>query len=387
MTAWLVKRFIHNPHDTANQKVRGAYGTLGSLTGVAINVLLAALKFVLGTLTGSLAVTADAVNNLSDAGGSLVSFISVRVAQKPFDNEHPFGHGRMEYIGALAVGAIIVLMGVQLLKDGVAAILSPEPLTLSALTIVLLLASILCKLWLFFFYRKLGRAIDSATLLAASKDSVSDVIATSAVLASIVLQAAFGWQIDGYMGVVVALFVLRAGVSVCKDTVDRLLGGKPDPAKIKEIRERLMSYPGILGVHDLVLHDYGPGRCVASVHAEVSAKSDIVEAHEQVDQAEREVSRAMGIVLCIHMDPIVTDDEQTNEAKAKVLEFLKGIDERLTLHDFRIVPGQLKINLVFDCLVPADCKERAELPMLLRAYAQTLDPRYDVIVQLDTDFT
>lgn len=387
MTAWLIRLFIKDPRNTADQKVRGAYGTMGSLTGMVVNVLLSALKFVLGTLTGSLAVTADAVNNLSDAGGSLVSLISTRVAQKPLDSEHPFGHGRMEYIGALAVGALIVVMGVQLLRDGIAAILQPEALSLSLLSMALLLASMLAKLWLYFFYRKLGRAINSATLLAASKDSVSDVIATGAVLLSLVLQLAFGWQIDGYMGVVVALFVLRTGVMVCKDTVDRLLGGKPDPARIRAIRERLLSYPGILGVHDLVMHDYGPGRCIASVHAEVSAKADIVEAHELVDKAERETAQALNLVLCIHMDPIVTDDAQTNEAKEKVSEFLRGIDARLTLHDFRIVPGQEKINLVFDCLVPSDCKERAELPMLLRAFAQTLDPRYDVVVQLDTDFT
>ncbi len=387
MTAWLIRLFIKNPQDTENQKVRGAYGTLGSLTGIVINVLLAALKFVMGQLTGSQAVIADAANNLSDAGSSVVSLISVRVAQKPVDSEHPFGHGRMEYIGALAVGAIIVLMGLQLLKDGVSAILHPEPLSLSVLAVVLLAVSILCKLWLFFYYRKLGRAINSATLQAASKDSVSDVIATSAVLLSIILQYAFGWQIDGYMGVLVALFVLRAGIFVCKDTVGELLGGRPDPAKLKELRDRLTSYPGILGVHDLVLHDYGPGRCIASVHAEVSAKSDIVEAHELVDKAERETAAAMNMALCIHMDPIVTDDEQTNEAKEKVLEFLHGLDPRLTLHDFRIVPGQEKVNLVFDCLVPADCKERSELPLLLRAFVQTLDPRYDVVVQLDTDFT
>ncbi|MDD3410491.1 MAG: cation diffusion facilitator family transporter, partial [Eubacteriales bacterium] len=318
MTAWLIQHFVRNYQNTSDHKVRAAYGTLGSCAGILVNVLLAVGKFLAGTLSGSLAITADAVNNLSDAAGSIMSLISTRMADKPMDKEHPFGHGRMEYIGALAVGALIVLAGLQLLRDGIDAIVNPEALSVNALVLTLLAGSILAKLWLFFYYRKIARTIDSATLAAASKDSLSDVLATGTVLLSLVLHLAFDWQIDGWMGVVVALFVLKTGVDVCRDTIDRLLGEKPDPELVKRLRGMLLSYDGILGVHDLVVHDYGPGRRIASVHAEVSAKGDIVAVHELVDKAEREISSELGMALCIHMDPIVTDDPAINGVHEKM---------------------------------------------------------------------
>ena len=387
MTAWLIRTFIKDYQDTTNRKVRASYGMLGSCTGIVVNVLLSLSKFLLGVLSGSLAVTADAVNNLSDAAGSIMSLITVKIADKPVDKEHPFGHGRMEYIGALAVGALIVIAGVQLLREGIDGILNPVELTASPLVFVLLAVSVLVKLWLFFYYRKIAQTIDSTTLAAASKDSLSDVIATSTVVLSIVLHVAFGWRIDGYMGVVVALFVLKTGVDVCRDTIDRLLGEKPDPELTRQLREDLLSYEGILGLHDLVVHDYGPGRRIASVHAEVSATGDIVAVHELVDKAEREVSEALHITLCIHMDPVVTNDQDTNDAHRKMSEFLHNIDPRLTLHDFRRVPGKEQINLIFDCLLPGDYKDRDGLLRSIRAYAKQIDPRYNVIVQFDTDFS
>ena len=285
------------------------------------------------------------------------------------------------------MGALIVVMGVGLLRDGVTSIFNPEPLTLSWIVIAILLLSVLAKLWLFFFYRRLGRKINSSTLLAASKDSISDVLATSAVLLSLVLNLAFGWKIDGYIGVLVALVVLKAGIDVCRDTVDSLLGGKPDPEKIQQIRELLMGYEGILGLHDLVLHDYGPGRCIASVHAEVSANSDIVAIHEVIDNAEREIGQKMHMAICIHMDPIVTNDENVNRVHRKMAEYLHNADPCLSLHDFRMVPGQDHINLIFDCVLPAGYKGREELLQGLSAYALSLDPRYRLVVQFDTDFT
>lgn len=387
MTAWLIRKFISNAESAQEPEVRAAYGTLGPCTGVVINLLLAAAKFFMGLISGSLAIMADAANNLSDAAGSIVTLISVRVAKKPVDHEHPFGHGRMEYIGSLAVGALIVVMGVGLLRDGVTSIFNPEPLTLSWIVIAILLLSVLAKLWLFFFYRRLGRKINNSTLLAASKDSISDVLATSAVLLSLVLNLAFGWKIDGYIGVLVALVVLKAGIDVCRDTVDSLLGGKPDPEKIQQIRELLMGYEGILGLHDLVLHDYGPGRCIASVHAEVSANSDIVAIHEVIDNAEREIGQKMHMAICIHMDPIVTNDENVNRVHRKMAEYLHNADPCLSLHDFRMVPGQDHINLIFDCVLPAGYKGREELLQGLSAYALSLDPRYRLVVQFDTDFT
>ncbi len=386
MTAWLIRRFVKDYPNTGDAKVRAAYGTLGSVTGVAVNLLLSAAKFLMGLLSGSLAITADAINNLSDAAGSVMSLATVRLAEKPVDKEHPFGHGRMEYIGALAVGVLIVIAGVQLLREGVAAIFAPGELTVSVWVFAVMICSILAKLWLFGYYRRIARAIDSSTLLAAAKDSLSDVAATGAVLLSVALQWAFGWRIDGYISVLVALFVLKTGAEVCKDTVDRLLGEKPSPELVREIKERLLSYEGVLGVHDLVVHDYGPGRRIASVHAEVSAKGDIVAVHELIDKAERELERAMNMTICIHMDPIVTDDPEINAVHGKMATFLRGLDERLTLHDFRMVPGQEQINLIFDCVLPVGYKDRDGLKRAIAAYAKQLDPRYAVVVQFDEDY-
>ena len=366
--------------------MRGAYGLLGSSVGIGINLLLAIVKFLLGFFSGSLAITADAVNNLSDAFGSILSLFSVRLAQKPVDREHPFGHGRMEYIGSLAMGALIVFLGLRLLQSGIQGIITPAALSFSLMTALLLVLSVLVKLWLFFFYRKLGRMIDSAPLLAASKDSLSDVAATSAVLLSLGVQAGLGWLADGYIGVLVALFVLKAGIDVCKDTINLLLGQKPDGEKIRQIREAVLSYEGIVGVHDLILHDYGAGRCLATVHAEVSAKGDIVAVHEIIDRAEQEIGEELNLVLSIHMDPIVTDDENTNAVRSKLENTLQEIDPRLSMHDFRMVPGEKKINLIFDCVLPCGYTGQEELQQSLTTYVKSLDSRYELIVRFDIDY-
>ncbi|MBQ2700233.1 MAG: cation transporter [Clostridia bacterium] len=383
MTQWLIKRFVPTPHNTSSQPVRTAYGTLGSVVGIVVNLLLAALKFIVGLLAGSVAVMADAVNNLSDAGGSIMSLVTVRLAQKPIDADHPFGHGRMEYLGALGVGLLILLMGVEMVKEGVSSILNPQPVTFTVLSFALLAASVLCKGWLAAFYKRVGGAIDSETLKAAGKDSLSDVIATSAVILSMVIGHFTHWPVDGWMGLLVSLVVLKAGFEVCKDTVDRLLGGKPDPELSRKLMERVMSYPQVLGVHDLVIHDYGPGRCVASLHAEVSAESDIVEIHEVIDQMEREIGEEMSLPLCIHMDPIVTNDPQTNEAFRRLAEFLTQIDQRLSLHDLRRVPGENQINLVFDVMLPAGYRDAQGLKEKIQAFAKEMDPRYECVIRFD----
>lgn len=387
MTDWLIRRFVPHAENRQDPAVRTAYGTLGATVGILVNALLAAAKFLMGILSGSLAVTADAVNNLSDAGGSVVALVTTRMAQKPVDQDHPFGHGRMEYLGSLAVGVIIVLMAVGLLRDGITAILEPQRLDVTVVVGVVLILSVLLKGWLYLFYRKVGRLTDNGTLLAASKDSLSDCIATSAVVISMVLQEIFGWLIDGWIGVIVALIVLKAGYEVCRDTVDSLLGGKPDPEKIRRIKELMLSYDGILGVHDLVLHDYGPGRCIASAHAEVGVDGNILEIHEMIDAAERHIAREMNMPICIHMDPIVTGDAETNELKAKLEDFLTRTDPSLSLHDFRIVPGQETTNVIFDCVVPAGYRGKEQLHQTLSAYLATLDRRYRLVVVFDTDYT
>lgn len=387
MTDWLIRRFVPHAENRQDPAVRTAYGTLGATVGILVNALLAAAKFLMGILSGSLAVTADAVNNLSDAGGSVVALVTTRMAQKPVDQDHPFGHGRMEYLGSLAVGVIIVLMAVGLLRDGITAILEPQRLDVTVVVGVVLILSVLLKGWLYLFYRKVGRLTDNSTLLAASKDSLSDCIATSAVVISMVLQEIFGWLIDGWIGVIVALIVLKAGYEVCRDTVDSLLGGKPDPEKIRRIKELMLSYDGILGVHDLVLHDYGPGRCIASAHAEVGVDGNILEIHEMIDAAERHIAREMNMPICIHMDPIVTGDAETNELKAKLEDFLTRTDPSLSLHDFRIVPGQETTNVIFDCVLPAGYRGKEQLHQTLSAYLATLDRRYRLVVVFDTDYT
>ena len=386
MTAWLLRRFINNHQDVHSQAVRGAYASLGATVGIIINISLSLAKFLIGLFAGSVAVTADAANNLSDAGGSIVSLVSARVAQKPGDKDHPFGHGRMEYIGALGVGVIILLMGFELFKEGISNIIAPSATDFSLVSWILLSAGILVKIWLYFFYARLGRAIDSEPLKAASKDSISDVLASSGVLLGMALDRLFGLHLDGWMGVLVALFVLRTGYQVCKGTVDRLLGAQPNREMNDTLMEKLLSYEGILGVHDLVIHDYGPGRSIASIHAEVSAKSDIVTIHEVIDRAERDISAEMSIPLLIHMDPIVTDDAVSLETKAGLETFLMSQDERLKLHDFRRVQHADRVTLLFDVMIPPEIKDTTPLKQKIEDYARGLDGRNECVIDFDPDY-
>ena len=386
MIQWLIRRFIREPENTSDQRVRGQYGTLGSVVGISVNVLLSVVKFLVGTFTGSVAVTADAANNLSDAGGSIISLISIRLAQKPVDREHPFGHGRMEYLGALGVGVLILLMGVELLLSGVDSILHPVRPAFGWVPLILMIFSILMKVWLYFFYNHVGKKIDAATLLAAAKDSLSDVLATSAVALSMVIGVFTSFPVDGVMGVIVAALVLKAGFDVCKDTIDSLMGGKPDKELGRRIIDMLMKYDKILGTHDLILHDYGPGRCVASVHAEVPADGDILELHEMIDQAEREISTELNIPICIHMDPIVSGDPETDRVAAQLNDYLKGRGEGLMLHDLRRVPGAQQINLVFDVVVPAGYKDVKALEKDICEEARRINPCHNCVIHFDVDY-
>ena len=386
MIKWIIRRFIREPENTSDQRVRGQYGTLGSVVGISVNVLLSVVKFLVGTFTGSVAVTADAANNLSDAGGSIISLISIRLAQKPVDRDHPFGHGRMEYLGALGVGVLILLMGVELLLSGVDSILHPIRPAFGWVPLILMIFSILMKVWLYFFYTHVGKKIDASALLAAAKDSLSDVLATSAVALSMVIGVFTAFPVDGVMGVIVAALVLKAGFDVCKDTVDSLMGGKPDKEMGRRIIDMLMKYDKILGTHDLILHDYGPGRCVASVHAEVPADGNLLELHEMIDQAEREISTELNIPICIHMDPIVSGDPETDRVAAQLNDYLKGRGEGLMLHDLRRVPGAKQINLVFDVVVPAGYKDVKALEQDICAEAKRIAPCHNCVIHFDVDY-
>jgi len=382
----LVMKLLKPGESPTDQPVRKRLGTIGSAVGVGVNALLAAGKLMIGTLTGSVAVTADAINNLSDAAGSVVSLVSMRLAQKPVDKEHPFGHGRMEYLGALAVGVMILFMGVETFSSGVESIFHPKEIAFGWVPFWLLVASVVMKGGLFLFYRAVGTLIDFPSLLAAAKDSLSDMLATSAVVLSMIAAHGFGIPIDGWMGVAVSLLVLKAGFEVVKETVDSLMGGRKNPELGKEIISRLMKYEHILGTHDLLIHDYGPGRCVASIHAEVPADGDILVLHEIIDRAEHEIGEELGIPLCIHMDPIVTGDEKTDEAHRRLNEFLREKDGGFMLHDLRMVPGENRTNLVFDVVIPAGFADTKQLAAEISAAAKEIDSRYECVIHFDIDY-
>ena len=344
------------------------------------------LSIPIGTLTGSLAVTADAVNNLSDAAGSIVSLISVRVAQKPIDREHPFGHGRIEYLGALGVGALILVMGLELLKSGVSGIITPQAMHFAWVPFLILLFSIAVKGALFFFYRDAGRLIDADSLKAASRDSLSDVLATSAVALSMVIGQFTTFPVDGVMSIIVALLVLKTGFDVVRDQMDTLMGAKTNPELGRQIIAMLNQYNEILGTHDLMIHDYGPGRCVASIHAEVPADANLVAIHEVIDRAESDISRELHIPICIHIDPIVVGDPIFDSITAHFNHILSQQYPGTHIHDLRMVPGENVVNLVFDVAVPPECKDTAPLTEQLSRAAKALDPRYRCVIHYDLDF-
>lgn len=386
MTEKMARKLLRPGESPKDQAVRKRLGTLGSAVGVGVNALLTAVKLIVGSLTGSVAVMSDAVNNLSDAAGSVVSLVSMRMASKPIDRDHPFGHGRAEYIGALAVGVMILVMGVEMLRTGVRSILNPQPLSLTIATFVLLVLSIFIKGGLYLFYNGVGRLIDFSSLIAAAKDSLSDMLATTAVAISTVVAMIWDFPIDGIMGALVALLVFKAGFDVVREMLDNLLGGKPDPELGREIIRRMMSYEDILGTHDLLIHDYGPGRCFASIHAEVPADGDILKLHEIIDRAEHEIGEALNVPLCIHMDPIVTGDEKTDAAIAYLSAALGRMDGGFLLHDLRMVPGENRTNLVFDVAVPAGFTDTARITRRLSEAARELDERYVCVIHYDIDY-
>lgn len=382
----LVRKLLRKGESPTDQPVRKRLGTIGSAVGVGVNALLALGKLLLGTLTGSVALTADAINNLSDAAGSVVSLVSMRLAQKPVDKEHPFGHGRMEYLGALAVGVLILVMGVETLISGVRSIIAPTPVAFGWVPFWLLVVSILMKGGLFLFYRAVGQLIDFPSLIAAAKDSLSDMLATSAVVVSMIVSHGFEIPIDGWMGVAVSLLVLKAGFDVVRETVDSLMGGRKNPELGREIISRLMAYENILGTHDLLIHDYGPGRCVASIHAEVPADGDILVLHEIIDKAEHEIGEELNIPLCIHMDPVVTGDETTDAVNRTLSGYLRSLNGGFMLHDLRMVPGENRTNLVFDVVIPAGFTDTKELTEKISRAAKEIDPRYVCVIHYDIDY-
>ena len=360
MTKLLLRLFVKDADNTESPKVRAAIGTLSGLVGIVCNVLLFAFKLLVGTLTGSVSITADAMNNLSDASGSIVTFIGFRVADKPADEHHPYGHARAEYLSGLGVAALILVIGLELVKTSVEKIIHPAPVTFTTVAAVVLLASIAVKFWMNLFNRSLAKRIDSTALMATAADSRNDCITTGAVLIAAVVEKLTNIPVDGWIGLAVALFILYSGLNLAKDTISPLLGEGADPELREKIVDYIVAQPKVLGYHDLMVHDYGPGQRFASLHVEMDCREDPLECHERIDDMERECLRSHNVHLVIHYDPVVIDNPELTALKAKVLCLLQTRDPRLSLHDFRMVPGKKHMNLVFDVALPRDMKDRGE---------------------------
>ncbi len=356
MTNFLIRLFVKDNKNVQDPKVRGNYAMLSSITGIIANVLLFIGKLVIGILSASVAIIADAFNNIGDAGSSVVTMFGFRLAGKHADKEHPMGHGRFEYISAFIVDVLIIFVGVELLKSSVEKIITPEPADIQTVTLVFLGAAILVKAWLFFFYRKIAKTIDSSVIKAASFDSISDVVATTVVLISSLVSKYTDLDLDGYAGILVAAFIFYTGIKASKETIDLLLGGSPDKEILKNIKDFVKDYPDVIGIHDVMVHDYGPGRQIVSFHAEVSAKSDFSYVHDIIDNIERDLQKKYGYIVTIHLDPIVVDDQKVNEMYAFVKETVKEVDESFSVHDFRMTYGGNHINLIFDLSIPVDSR-------------------------------
>lgn len=351
MTKFLINLFIKDKENVENQEVRGKYAMLSSITGIVVNILLSVFKLIIGILANSMSIISDALNNVSDAGSSIVTMIGFKMSQKKVDSEHPWGHGRMEYITAFFVDILILLVGFELLQISIDKIIHPELPNISNVTIILLVVAILAKLWLFLFYRKIAKTINSAAIKGTAYDSISDSISTLAVLVSAFVAKFAGISIDGYASLLVSIFILVTGYKAIKEIIDILLGQKPDPEYVKQIAEFAKEYETIEGIHDIMVHDYGPGRKIVSFHAEVPANSDICRVHDIIDKMEQDILEKFGCITTIHMDPIVVDDEEINEMKSFVKDIVKGINEEFSIHDFRMTDGGERINLIFDLVI------------------------------------
>lgn len=371
----------------SEEKKRRVYGTLGAVVGIFLNICLFAGKYLAGFLSGSIAIMADAFNNLSDAGSSFISLIGFVFSGKKPDLDHPFGHGRIEYLAGLGVSFLILLMGVELAKNSVQKILHPVSVQISTLSIAVLSASILVKLYMAYYNHAIGKKIRSATMAATATDGLSDAAATTVVLLAMLFLAVTGINIDGYCGILVAVFILAAGIGAAKETVSPLLGQAPDPEFVKEIKELVMQHEEVLGIHDMAVHDYGPGRVMVSLHAEVSGDGNIYELHDLIDQIERELKEKLHCETVIHMDPIDVGNEKTVEMKEEMVKLVKAIDERLTIHDFRMVTGTTHHNMIFDVVIPADFKlSQEELKDIIQKKVWEKWPDYYVVIDVDTAY-
>lgn len=388
MTDFLVKYFVKNYDQAENPDVRAAYGLLASLVGILCNVLLFAAKLAVGLLINSISVMADAFNNLSDAASSIIGFVGVKLAQKPADDDHPFGHGRIEYISAFIVAFLVIQVGFSLFKTSIGKIFHPEPLSFKWVSILVLLMSIAGKLWLAVFNKKLGKRVNSKVMLATAADAMGDVITTSSTIISLVVFGVLGWNIDGLVGLIVSVVVMIAGVNIAKDTLAPLIGEAIDPEVYEEISNFVESFEGIIGTHDLIIHNYGPSKSMASIHAEVPSESDVEMSHEIIDRIEHEAFRRFGLMLVIHMDPVQTQNEQAQACKKMLAEILQEVDGRLSFHDFRMTGGKERMNLIFDLVVPREYKESVQgrLRTRISEEVRRRDPRCVCVITVENSY-
>ena len=384
MTDLILRIFVRDHKNTEDPAVRDKCGRVAGAVGIVTNFLLFLMKIIVGTVFHSVSVTADAVNNLTDSGSSVVTLIGFKMASKPADEKHPFGHARIEYLSGVLVSFIVIFLGLQLGMSSIEKILTPEENALTPVALVVLVISILAKLWQCLFYRKVGRMIKSESVEATSKDSRNDVIATSVVLLGAVITMLTGVNLDGYMGAAVALFIVFSGVQLTISTADPLLGQAPEGELVQTITEKMLSYPGIIGMHDLAVHNYGVGRCFASAHCEVDAKNDILVSHDLIDNIERDFSRDLGIHMVIHLDPVIVGDARTDALHCKVQSLVTALYPTVTIHDFRVIWGVTHSNIVFDAAVPFSVKDSdTVITQKLEAEIQKLDPDYRTVVTID----
>ncbi len=389
MTEFLIRKFIKQPEDTGSAKVRAAYGNLAGVVGIVCNALLCGAKLLIGGLSGSIAVMADAVNNLSDASSSIITLVGFRLAGKPADKEHPYGHARIEYVAGLAVSVMIIVIGLELARGSIGKIMHPEHTEFSLVTAAVLVLSIGVKLWMAAFNRAIGKKIDSQTLMATAADSRNDVISTSAVLAALALSALMGWELDGWMGLAVALFILYSGAGLVRDTLNPLLGEAPSEELTDYIAKKVLSYDGVLGTHDLMVHDYGPGRRFASVHVEMSSGQDVMKSHDIIDNIERDFHDQDNIHLVIHYDPIETGSEALGTMREWVLQRVHAVSPSLTIHDFRLVRGPSHTNLIFDVEAPVGfAMKDGELREVIQREVEKCqgDQRYYTVITVDRSY-
>ncbi len=388
MTQLLVKLFIKDYDKVEQSSVRTAYGVLSSVVGIICNIILFGIKLIIGFLINSISVTADAFNNLSDAASSIIGFIGVKLAERPADKEHPFGHGRFEYISAFVVSFLILQVGFSCFKSSFTKVLNPETIGFSWLMVIILGISVLLKLWLSVFNKTLGKRINSSVMKATSADSLGDVLITSATVISIIIGKITGLAIDGWMGLIVSVFVLIAGFNIAKDTLEPLLGEAVDHEIYQSITDMVESYDGIIGSHDLIVHNYGPSHIMATIHAEVPNDVNLEEIHEIIDSIERDILREKGIFIVIHMDPIEINDSKVLEKKNMVIGIVKELEPEATIHDFRVVNGESQINLIFDLVVPYSYSELQEQEMLFKVEEniRKIDSKYQCVITIENSY-